>query len=77
MPTLTSKILNEMNVFFKCKSFWKVSTFKFRGACNAVFSPTDDEAKRGVATHSSGNHATAPALSGRLRSLQKKIKIEG
>jgi len=56
-------------VFFKCENFQKVGAFKFRGATNAVFSLTDAEAKHGVATHSSGNHAQALALAARLRGI--------
>ena len=43
--------------YFKCEQFQKVGAFKFRGALNAVMKLTDAEAKRGVVTHSSGNHA--------------------
>lgn len=59
-PVLTSTRLNEMTgakLFFKCENLQKAAAFKVRGACNAVFGLTDDEAKIGVATHSSGNHA--------------------
>jgi threonine dehydratase len=60
-------------VFFKCENLQKVGAFKFRGACNAVFSLRDDEAQRGVATHSSGNHAQALALAARLRGISAHI----
>lgn len=59
-PVLTSTRLNEMTgaeLFFKCENLQKAAAFKVRGACNAVFGLTDQEAKIGVATHSSGNHA--------------------
>jgi len=59
-PVLTSSRLNEMTgakLFFKCENLQKAAAFKVRGACNAVFGLTDGEAKIGVATHSSGNHA--------------------
>ncbi len=59
-PVLTSSRLNEMTgakLFFKCENLQKAAAFKVRGACNAVFGLTDEEAKIGVATHSSGNHA--------------------
>ena len=59
-PVLTSSRLNEMTgakLFFKCENLQKAAAFKVRGACNAVFGLTDEEAKTGVATHSSGNHA--------------------
>jgi threonine dehydratase len=50
-----------------------VGAFKFRGACNAVFSLTEKEAQRGVSTHSSGNHAQALALAARLRGIDSYI----
>lgn len=56
-------------ILFKCENFQKVGAFKMRGAANAVFSLTDSEAAPGVATHSSGNHAQALALAGRLRGV--------
>ncbi|MCP5073991.1 MAG: pyridoxal-phosphate dependent enzyme, partial [Rhodobacteraceae bacterium] len=59
-PVLTSSFLNELTgaeLFFKCENFQKAAAFKVRGASNAVFGLSDEEAKRGVATHSSGNHA--------------------
>ena len=59
-PVLTSSFLNEMSgaeLFFKCENFQKAGAFKVRGATNAVFGLRDDIAARGVATHSSGNHA--------------------
>ena len=71
-PVLTCASLDAMvgaRLFFKCENFQKVGAFKFRGACNAVFSLSEDEAKRGVATHSSGNHAQALALAARLRGI--------
>jgi threonine dehydratase len=75
-PVLTSSAINEMTgakVFFKCENFQKVGAFKFRGACNAVFSLNDDEAKHGVATHSSGNHAAALALAAKKRGIPAYI----
>ncbi len=71
-PVLTSSTLDERfeaRLFFKCENFQKVGAFKFRGACNAVFSLSDDEARRGVATHSSGNHAAALALAAKFRGI--------
>ena len=59
-PVLTSSYFNELTgaqLFFKCENFQKAGAFKVRGACNAVFGLDDETAKRGVATHSSGNHA--------------------
>jgi threonine dehydratase len=60
-------------VFFKCENFQKVGAFKFRGASNAVLSLEDDEARRGVVTHSSGNHAQALALAARMRGIPATI----
>ena len=54
-------------VVFKCENLQKAGAFKSRGACNAVFSLSDDEAGRGVITHSSGNHAAALARAAGLR----------
>ncbi|MBL0935476.1 MAG: pyridoxal-phosphate dependent enzyme [Rhizobiaceae bacterium] len=59
-PVLTSKYLNGIagaELFFKCENFQKAGAFKVRGACNAVFGLSDAVAAKGVATHSSGNHA--------------------
>ena len=59
-PVLTSEYLNNLTgaeLFFKCENFQKAGAFKVRGASNAVFGLTDEGAKNGVCTHSSGNHA--------------------
>jgi threonine dehydratase len=56
-------------LFFKCENFQKVGAFKARGATNAVFSLTDAEARRGVVTHSSGNHGAALAYAARQRGI--------
>jgi threonine dehydratase len=75
-PVLTCKSLNQMvgaQLFFKCENFQKVGAFKFRGATNAVFSLLNEEANRGVATHSSGNHAQALALAARNRGVKAHI----
>jgi threonine dehydratase len=59
-PILTSSYLNGLTgaeLFFKCENFQKAGAFKVRGACNAVFGLSEDQAPKGVATHSSGNHA--------------------
>uniref|UniRef100_UPI0032174AFC pyridoxal-phosphate dependent enzyme n=1 Tax=uncultured Draconibacterium sp. TaxID=1573823 RepID=UPI0032174AFC len=75
-PVLTSTSINEIvgaKLYFKCENFQKVGAFKFRGACNAVFSLTEDEAQKGVATHSSGNHAAALALAARMRAIAAHI----
>jgi threonine dehydratase len=75
-PILTNENLNQKvgaQVFLKCENFQKVGAFKFRGACNAVFSLSDEEAACGVSTHSSGNHAQALALAARLRGIPAYI----
>jgi threonine dehydratase len=75
-PVLTCGALDGMagaRLFFKCENFQKVGAFKFRGACNAVLSLADKEAERGVATHSSGNHAAALSLAARLRGIPAHI----
>ena len=75
-PVMTSRTLNEAagaEVFLKCENFQRVGAFKFRGACNAVSALPADRAARGVATHSSGNHAQALALAARLRDIPAYI----
>lgn len=75
-PVLTCQSLDEQvgaRVFLKCENLQKVGAFKFRGACNAVYSLTDEQAARGVATHSSGNHAQALALAARMRGIPAYI----
>jgi threonine dehydratase len=57
------------SLFFKCENFQRVGAFKFRGACNAVWSLPDAAAARGVVTHSSGNHGAALALAARTRGI--------
>jgi threonine dehydratase len=75
----------QAQLFFKCENFQKVGAFKFRGGCHAVMSLSEEDAQRGVATHSSGNHAQAIALSAKLRGIKAfivmpenspKVKIE-
>ncbi len=68
-PVHTSRTLDEMTgarVFLKCENFQRGGAFKFRGAYNAVSLLSDEERARGVLTFSSGNHAQAVALTGRL-----------
>jgi len=75
-PVLTSATIDRMaggEIFFKCENLQKAGAFKIRGACNAVFSLSDDEAKRGVATHSSGNHAAALALAAQWRGISAHV----
>jgi threonine dehydratase len=61
------------SLFFKCENFQKIGAFKARGATNAVFALDDATAKRGVATHSSGNHGTALARAAKLRKIPAHI----
>ncbi len=87
-PVLTSSALNEITgneLYFKCENFQKAGAFKFRGASNSVFALDETEAKMGVATHSSGNHAQALALAAKIRGIpafvvmpenSKKVKVE-
>jgi threonine dehydratase len=75
-PVLTSATLDAQaraRLFFKCENFQKVGAFKARGATNAVFLLSDEEARRGVATHSSGNHAAALARAAGLRGIPAHI----
>jgi threonine dehydratase len=75
-PVLTSSRLNEASgasLFFKCENFQKIGAFKTRGATNAVFSLDDATARRGVATHSSGNHGAALARAAKLRGISAHI----
>ncbi len=71
-PVLTCDTLDKMTgatLFFKCENLQKVGAFKMRGATNAVQSLTPGTASRGVATHSSGNHAAALSLAARNRGI--------
>ena len=75
-PVLTNESLNQQvgaQVYLKCENLQKVGAFKFRGASNAVWSLTDEEAARGVVTHSSGNHAQALALAAKMRGIPAYI----
>src|SRR5690349_7132154 len=73
---ITSERLDEASgasLFFKCENFQKVGAFKARGATNAVFALDDATARRGVATHSSGNHGAAVARAAKLRGIPAHI----
>jgi threonine dehydratase len=75
-PLLTNSWLNDAcraSLFFKCENFQKVGAFKARGATNAVFAVDDETARRGVATHSSGNHGAAVARAAKLRGIPAHI----
>jgi len=67
-PILTSQSINEIagaELYFKCENFQKIGAFKMRGATCAALALTQEEITKGLATHSSGNHAQAVALSAR------------
>jgi threonine dehydratase len=75
-PVLTSARLDAASgasLFFKCENFQKVGAFKARGATNAVFALDPTTARRGVATHSSGNHGAALARAAQLRGIPAHI----
>jgi threonine dehydratase len=75
-PVLTCSAINRMcgaELFFKCENLQKVGAFKIRGAANAVFSLPDEQAARGIATHSSGNHAAAVAQAARWRGTRAYV----
>jgi threonine dehydratase len=75
-PVMTSGLLNTQfgcELFFKCENFQKVGAFKFRGATNAVLSLSQEERRKGVVTHSSGNHAAALALAARMNGVKAYI----
>lgn len=91
-PILSSSLINNLlgcEVYFKCENFQKVGAFKFRGASNSLLSLSEDELRKGVATHSSGNHAAALALAAKMKNVSayivmprtapqiKKIAVEG
>mgnify|MGYP000064816303 CR=1 FL=1 len=75
-PVLSSQSLNAIagcEVFFKCENFQKVGAFKMRGATSAVLALSAEERECGIATHSSGNHAQAVALSAKLQGIPAYI----
>ena len=75
-PVITSERLDEASaasLFFKCENFQKIGAFKARGATNAVFALDEPTARRGVATHSSGNHGAALARAAKLRKIPAHI----
>lgn len=75
-PVLSSTAINEMSgaeIYFKCENFQKIGAFKMRGAANALLALTAEEKAKGVATHSSGNHAQAVALSAKNHGVKAYI----
>jgi threonine dehydratase len=77
-PVLRNEVLDELagaELFFKSEHLQCGGAFKFRGACNAVWSLPDDEARRGVVTHSSGNHGAALALAAQTRGIPAHVVV--
>ncbi|MBK8501285.1 MAG: threonine/serine dehydratase [Saprospiraceae bacterium] len=75
-PVLTNQTINQLTeatLYFKCENFQKVGAFKMRGASSAVVALDDDLKYRGIATHSSGNHAQAVALSAKMHGIEAHI----
>ncbi len=75
-PVMTSRTLNaitEGQIFLKCENFQRIGAFKFRGAYNAISKLLPEEKRKGVITHSSGNHAQAVALAARLLGVNATI----
>lgn len=75
-PVFTSTSINKIagcELFFKCENFQKVGAFKMRGAANAVMQLSEQQLTKGVATHSSGNHAAALACAARAKGIKAYI----
>lgn len=75
-PVMTSETVDRLagrHVYFKCENFQKSGSFKYRGATNAVQKLDAETAKRGVVTHSSGNHAQALALAAKVRGISAHV----
>src|SRR3990170_2162207 len=75
-PALTSATVDALTgagVYFKCENFQRMGAFKFRGAYNALSQLSADEKRRGVVAFSSGNHAQAVALAGKLLGIKALI----
>ena len=75
-PVLTSRSLDEATgntVFLKCENFQRMGAFKFRGAYNAISQLSAEARAKGVITYSSGNHAQAVALAGKLLGVKTLV----
>ena len=75
-PVLESTLINKLTgarLYFKCENFQKVGAFKYRGATNAILQLSEKERVKGVATHSSGNHAQALALAAKINGVKAYI----
>jgi threonine dehydratase len=77
-PVLRSVTLDELSgaeLYFKCEHLQRGGAFKFRGACNAVWTLSDEQAAHGVVTHSSGNHGNALALAAATRGIAAHVVV--
>lgn len=77
-PVMRSMVLDGLSgaeLYFKCEHLQRGGAFKFRGACNAVWSLDDGQAARGVVTHSSGNHGNALALAAATRGIAAHVVV--
>jgi threonine dehydratase len=77
-PVFRSRSLDALSgaqLHFKCENFQRAGAFKFRGACNAVWSLSDEDAAHGVVTHSSGNHGAALALAANTRGIVAHVVV--
>ncbi len=75
-PVLTSSYFNGLSgaeLFFKCENYQKAGVFKVRGASNAVFGLSDEQAAKGVCSHSSGNHALSLSYAARRRGIKATV----
>ena len=75
-PVMTSRTLNKIttaNIYLKCENFQRAGSFKFRGAFNAMGVLSKDKSKKGIITHSSGNHAQAVALAASILGMKATI----
>ncbi len=75
-PVLTSTFFNQLTgaeIFFKCENFQKAGAFKVRGAANAVFGLSENQAEKGVATHSSGNHGQSLSYAAGRRGIKATV----
>ena len=77
-PVRRSRTLDALvgaELHFKCEPLQRAGAFKFRGACNAVWSLDDATAAAGVVTHSSGNHGAALALAAKTRGIPAHVVV--
>jgi len=67
--------LSGAELHFKCENLQRGGAFKFRGACNAVWTLSDEQAAHGVVTHSSGNHGNALAMAAATRGIAAHVLV--